>query len=93
MSWLENSFAVKSLEATIKLEYDDEKTARAVAAAVSPENVKAPKGLFIQTVREGCCVVTVIKADVKIGTFISTIDDLLSSASAAEKALQTISKN
>jgi hypothetical protein len=84
---------VKVLEATIKLEYDDEKTATAVAAAISPENVKAPKGLFIQTLREGCCVITVIKAEEKLATFISTIDDLLSSASTAEKMVLSIKKS
>ncbi len=81
---------VKSLEATVKLEYDDEKTAAAVADALSPDNLKTPVGLFVKTAREECCVVTVIKAEVKLATFISTIDDLLASASTAEKALVVV---
>lgn len=84
---------MKCLEATIKLQYDDQRTAAAVADAVSPDNFKPPAGLSIQTFREGCCVVTVIKADVKLATFIATIDDLLSSASTAEKMISIIKKS
>jgi len=84
---LGSNFAVKRLETTIKLEYDDENTAAAVADAVSPDNLKAPPGLFIETTREGRCVITVIRGEVKMSTFISTVDDLLSSVSIAEKAL------
>ena len=83
---------MRSLEATIKLEYDDEKTAAAVADAVSPENLTAPTGLFVRTTREGCCIVTIIKGGTKLSTFLSTIDDLLASASTAEKILQTIAE-
>jgi hypothetical protein len=81
---------VKRLETTIKLEYDDENTAAAVADAVSPDNLKAPSGLFIETTCEGCCVITVIRGEVKLSTFISTVDDLLSSVSIAEKALGVV---
>jgi hypothetical protein len=72
------------LEAAIKLEYDDEKTAVAVAAAISPENLTAPTGLFVKTTREGCCIITMIRGGTKLSTFLSTIDDLLASAAAAE---------
>lgn len=80
------------METTIKLEYDDEKTAAAITEAVSPDNLKAPSGLFVETTREGCCVVTVIRGEVKISTFISTIDDLLSSVCIAEKMLGVVKK-
>jgi len=83
---------VKNLEATIELEYDDEKTAVAVAEAVSPENLAAPPSVFVRTTREGCCIVTIIKGVTKLSTFLSTIDDLLASASTAEKILQTIAE-
>ena len=39
------------MEAIITLEYGDEKTAEAVANAVSPDNFKTPAGLFIRTFR------------------------------------------
>jgi len=81
---------VKKLEATITLEYRDEKTAEAIANAVSPDNFKTPIGLSVKTVRKGSYVVTEIITEGKMATFIATIDDLLSSASTAEKALQVV---
>ena len=77
------------MEAEITLEYDDEKTAEAVAKAVSPDNFKTPKDLNVETSRHGKKVVTVIKCERKMATFIATIDDLLFCASTAEKAIQT----
>ncbi len=87
---MENSYEAKKLEATITLEYDDEKVAEAVANAVSPDNYKTPTSLAIVTARKGNTVVTEIRAEEKILTFIATIDDLLFSVSTAEKALKTI---
>jgi hypothetical protein len=78
------------LEATITLEYDDARTAEAVAQAVSPDNFKTPAGLSIKTVWAGRQVVTCLEAEVKLATFIATIDDLLFSASTAEKTLRVI---
>ena len=80
------------MEATITLEYADHKTAQAVAAAVSPDNFKTPVGLRVKTSFEDRKVVTQILCDGKLATFIATIDDLLFSASTAEKTLQTIKK-
>jgi hypothetical protein len=76
------------LEATITLEYGDAKTAEAIADAVSPDNFKTPAGLFIKTFRSDNSVVTKIKAEEKLATFIATIDDLLFSASTAEKTIR-----
>jgi hypothetical protein len=80
------------LEATITLEYGDAKTAVAIANAVSPDNFKAPVGLFIKTVRKGSHVLTEVKTEGKLATFIATIDDLLFSVSTAEKTLRTVTK-
>jgi len=80
------------LEATITLEYGDAKTADAVANAVSPDNFKTPAGLFIETVRKGNQVLTEVKTEGKLATFIATIDDLLFCVSTAEKTLQTVTK-
>jgi hypothetical protein len=80
------------LEATITLEYDNKKAAQAVASAVSPDNFKMPKGLRIATICKGCSVITEICAQTKMSTFIATIDDLLSSASTAEKILRLFEK-
>ena len=81
------------MEATITLEYADEKTAKAIAQAVSPDNFKTPVGLQVKTVRENNRVITQIECEVKLATFTATIDDLLFSISTAEKTLQLITKN
>jgi hypothetical protein len=83
---------VKSLEAKVTLEYRDEKTAQAIEQAISPDNFKTPSGLDIKTFREKSKVVTCINSEGKLATFTATIDDLLSSASTAEKTLLAIKK-
>lgn len=80
------------MEATVTLEYADAKTAEAVAKAVSPDNFKTPIGLRVTTVREDRKVVTQIQCEGKLATFTATIDDLLFSASTAEKTLKTIKR-
>jgi len=80
------------LEATVTLEYDDEKTADAIANAVSPDNFKTPAGLFIKTERKGNHIITEVKIEAKLVTFIATIDDLLFCISTAEKTLRTVTK-
>jgi len=78
------------LQATIRLEYDDAETAVPVSKAVSPDNIKAPSGLTVKTTLKNNSVVTEIAIEDKIATFIATIDDLLSSASTAEKTLKVL---
>ena len=78
------------MEATITLEYADAKIAKAVGKAVSPDNFKTPVGLQVKTAIEDRKVVTEIKCEGKLGTFIATIDDFLFSVSTAEKTLQTL---
>ncbi len=78
------------MQATITLEYADARTAEAVAQAVSPDNFKTPEGLQVNTVREDHKVVTQINCDGKLATFTATIDDLLFSASTAEKTLHAL---
>jgi len=65
------------LEATIKLEYGNPKTADTIANAVSPDNFKTPIGLTIKTERKSNNVFTEIQTEEKHATFIATIDDLL----------------
>jgi tRNA threonylcarbamoyladenosine modification (KEOPS) complex Pcc1 subunit len=78
------------LQAIITLEYQDEKTAKAIAQAVSPDNLKAPTGLHVRTERDANKVITQIECEDKLATFTATIDDLLFSVSTAEKALKII---
>jgi hypothetical protein len=76
----------------ITLEYKDQKTAQAVAEAVSPDNFNTPIGLQVKTIRKNNKVITEIHCDGKLATFTATIDDLLFSASTAEKTLKIITK-
>lgn len=89
MSLSENSSKVTKLEAEITLEYGDVKTAETIANAVSPDNFKAPPGLFVRTTRTGNEVLTKICCERKFSTFVATIDDLLVCVSTAEKTLRT----
>jgi hypothetical protein len=78
------------LQAKIQLEYKDEKTAEAIAQAVSPDNFKTPVGLQVKTIRINNSVITEIECDGKLATFTATIDDLLFSASTAEKTVKIV---
>jgi tRNA threonylcarbamoyladenosine modification (KEOPS) complex Pcc1 subunit len=80
------------LEAQIILDYDDAKTAEAIAKGVSPDNLKTPSGLSIKTTRREGRVVTIMKCKGKLPTFFATIDDLLFCISTAEKTLQITKK-
>lgn len=80
------------MEATVTLDYTDQKTAEAIAEAISPENFKAPIDLEVKTTRERRKVITSIRCEGKLATFIATIDDLLFSASTAEKTISIIRK-
>lgn len=79
------------MEVEIVLEYSEERVAKAVANAVSPDNFKVPKNLMIKTIYVDDKVITKIECE-KLSTFISTIDDLLSCSSTAEKAIHTVLK-
>jgi len=80
------------MEAKIILAYRNKPEAEAVARAVSPDNVKVPSGLSINTTRRGAKVFTLIKCEITLPTFIATIDDLLSCASIAEKVFSVASE-
>jgi tRNA threonylcarbamoyladenosine modification (KEOPS) complex Pcc1 subunit len=75
------------LEAEITLFYKSPREAEAVAKAVSPDNVKVPKGLTIKTIKRGHKVITLVKCQRNLERFIATIDDILMSIQVAEKAV------
>jgi hypothetical protein len=79
------------LEAEIRLSYETEREAEAVAKAVSPDNVEVPSGLYIKTVRIGSDVLTRIECQTRLQTLIATVDDLLACVSVAEKSF-TVAK-
>jgi len=78
------------MEAEIVLSYKNEREAEAVANAVSPDNFGVPRGLFIKTIQKGAKVLTTVKCDLSLQTFMATIDDLLKCVSVAEKAFTTV---
>ena len=80
------------IEAKIVLKYESKEKARAVASAVSPDNVNYQE-LSIRTFDDGCQVVTLIGCKGKIGTFITTIDDLLRCLTVAEKTINSVKEN
>ena len=83
---------MKKLEAKITLEYKNQKTASAIANAISPDNFTAPSKLSITTIRKNTEVLTEVKTTEKLSTLIATIDDLLFCVSTAEKILMHIGK-
>lgn len=87
-----DNLKVRSLQATVTLEYQNKKIAEVIAQAVSPDNFKVPVGLQVKTVREDSKVITWIQCEGKLATFTATIDDLLFSVSTAEKTLHAITK-
>ncbi len=78
------------MEAKITLSYKNEREAEAVVKAVSPDNVKVPYGLYVETKREGSKVFTLIRCKKGLQTFMATIDDLLSHVSIAERAFSVV---
>ncbi len=78
-------------EAELILRYPDEETAKAVAEAVSPDNYQAPEGLELSVERRKKEITIKVHCPKGVGSLISTLDDLLSCLSAAEKALDGVS--
>ncbi|NIR86591.1 hypothetical protein GWO13_03065 [Candidatus Bathyarchaeota archaeon] len=74
----------------MRISYENEREAEAVAQAVSPDNVKVPRGLLIKTTRKRSEVLTRIRCELRLQTLIATIDDLLCCISTAEKAFSAV---
>jgi len=81
------------VEARITLIYEDRREAKAVSEAVSPDNVKTPENLYVETFNVENRVVASVKYNGEnLRVFQSTIDDLLSCISVAEKTFSAIKK-
>jgi hypothetical protein len=78
------------LEAKLSFFYETENEAKAVCNAVSPDNVKVPVGLDVNTVRGKCCLLTSVQCKKSVETFIATLDDLLACISVAEQMFRAI---
>ena len=75
-------------ETNIKIRYKDEKTARAIQKAITPDNIGAPDGMHIMALVDGSTMEIEVISDRNIGSLVSTLDDLLSCIQAAEKVLE-----
>ena len=64
----------------------------AVFGAVVPDNVPVPRGLRVRSFRRGCCVVTVIRCELGLLTFLATVDDFLGAVSVAERSVSVVGK-
>lgn len=80
------------MEAEIYLTYKNEREAKAVFRAVSPDNMEVPMGLQIETVQNGSEVKTKIECQTRLATLVATIDDLLACVSVAEKTFKVVKK-
>lgn len=78
------------LVAKLSFPYKTLRDAQAVVEAVSPDNLEAPPGLTVETVRDDCQVLAIVQCDRGLGTFLVALDDLLACISVAEKALQAV---
>ena len=75
------------MRAGVTCRYAETSSARAVAAALSPDNLRVPKGILISTKARGARVVTEVRLDGRIETLLATLEDLLACTSTAESVL------
>ena len=74
------------LEAELRFTYATKREAEAVNDAISPDNIKTPSGLQVETTRNHSNLLTHIRCEKSIETLISTLDDLVACISVAEQA-------
>ena len=74
------------LHLELRFPYDDERTAKAVLVAVSPEN-----GEYVKSRLEGSTIIYEMEAD-NAGTLRNTADDLLACIKAAEDSAGLVSE-
>jgi len=79
------------LKAKITLKAESREEADAIACALNPDNSLVPQGMKISSRARGSEIVTDIEFSGKVETLMSTIDDLLKCAQAAEQALKSAS--
>jgi len=76
------------IKAEIRCEYSSAKEARSIAESLKPDNAKVPPKMKIRTRRLGKFVISEIEMDGSIETLLSTLDDMLACAGAAEDVLK-----
>ncbi len=76
--------------AAIEIVYADAETARFILDAISPDNLQAPQGVFIEAWVEGGVLKVMVSCVKGVGSLTSTVDDLLSCIQAAERAISGV---
>jgi hypothetical protein len=74
-------------EATLTIQYVDQRTAEAVLKAIEPDNLTTPEGVEIEATASGGVVTINVGCTRGIGSLVATLDDLLSCIQAAEAAI------
>ena len=74
-------------DATVTIEYVDQRTAEAILRAIEPDNLKTPDGVEIEADATGGVVTINVECMRGIGSLVATLDDLLSCIQAAEAAI------
>ena len=85
----ENKQSLRS-RVSITLRYGEERAARSVAEALSPDNLDAPQGIRVKSLASGNNIIAVVEGERSLETIVSTIEDLLSCVQAAERAIGSI---
>lgn len=75
------------MRARVICTYDSSSFSQAIAAALGPDNLQAPKSVKVNTAAQGRQVVTTIGVKGRIETLLATVEDLLSCTSTAESVL------
>ena len=74
---------------TIKIRHASRKFAQSIAKSVSPDNLKAPLNVIVETNARGNTTTSIVECE-RLETFITTIDDLLLCMDAAQKTLEEV---
>jgi tRNA threonylcarbamoyladenosine modification (KEOPS) complex Pcc1 subunit len=74
-------------EATVTIQYVDQRTAEAILRAIEPDNMTTPEGVDIEATAAGGIVTINVECSRGIGSLVATLDDLLSCIQAAEAAI------
>ena len=77
----------RAVEAKLTIRYSDVEIANAVLKAIGPDNCQVPEGIEIEATLIGSVLNLEVLCAKGVGSFITTLDDLLACISAAEKAI------
>jgi len=75
------------MRANVVCGYKKQEAAKAIAAALQPDNLQAPKRVGVRTKVDIARVTTLVELDGRIETLLATLDDLLACISTAQSVL------